>query len=290
MVAAATRGEQSRGAAVAAAAAVAALQQHRTGAGRAAAAQAPQCAGPAASGARRASSALLAERALPSKWGEVVTSLPVMRLSAQSAASEPIATPAPPSPPSGTAWRRRGDFRSQEAARDRGPREPSPSRLEVPGRSALPPPQRAERHTPAAARQTAPQAGSGVRVALSSLERSDVVRFEGSTPRGQPTAASDTRATWTPAPPHAALRDRWALPPEPSPDGVDDRWAALEEAAREAPLPPCLKEMLGFLLRRVEEQGAQVAELRSELAARARFARAFSRREVGQVRANIAAA
>lgn len=41
------------------------------------------------------------------------------------------------------------------------------------------------------------------------------------------------------------------------------------------PLPPCLGELVRFLRRRVEDQGAQIAQLRAEMAARVRVLSAF---------------
>lgn len=55
--------------------------------------------------------------------------------------------------------------------------------------------------------------------------------------------------------------------------------ALTDEAAETAPgepLPPCLTEMVKFLKRRLDDQAAQVEQIRADIAARTRVVRAFN--------------
>jgi len=282
----------------------------------------------AAAGGSMASHSLTTPLRSSSKWGEVVTSLPVMRMSNQSAASEPRAPMSPqpstkqsfhamansgsagsrssgsasrgahlamPSTPpklqqqqqqpqqqnSSVFWKRHQEFalaRSQEAARERksidGPLDPSPHprRLDLVGRSGLHDESGIGESMAAVSGLTGP-AGSELSGRTAAVAPSEpVAASRGAAWRSHAMAAvaamppAEINAWQGQGPSECATgAGLWLYPANSGATG---------ELLGE-PLPPCLSEMIKFLRRRVEEQGTQVAQIRSEMAARTRVVNAF---------------
>eukprot|EP00929_Paragymnodinium_shiwhaense_P014966 TRINITY_DN122971_c0_g1_i1.p1 TRINITY_DN122971_c0_g1~~TRINITY_DN122971_c0_g1_i1.p1 ORF type:complete len:373 (+),score=74.01 TRINITY_DN122971_c0_g1_i1:74-1192(+) len=252
----------------------------------------------------------------PSRWGEVVSSLPQFHQSSHMSVSMVTDRPSASAdasalgfPLAGGVWNSMPSFQSMEmspgCAAVRSSASPTLPPASLPGHdrgislgAGLGPPMA----PPAACGSPPSQLPSAVQAPTDfwrkheefALQRARQAR-EATTSAGYPhaapsqppsqnsdadiAAAAHARSTWEAGALHRRLPQA-PTPPSCAPLGLQAAAVAhtphtCRAAAAMSPEAPCLREMIDYLTARLHEQGQEVMALRSELAARARMARAF---------------